>query len=220
MATSGSKDYDCIIALSGGVESVALVHYVVNVLKEKPLCMHLIFQHRDKATSKIINKVRQHYKVDVLNSRLFFNSKGVPTFDPKAFDDQKTPDTGIWYGVAHTLAVFNPQIKKIYYGFNSGLLKRGDDHGDHDHDYAGQLYESSTNALHTLGFETKVSCPIVDFSKLELYNMIDDEVKPFVRSCIVHTKDEACGKCHKCKELQYVKDEYDKNQHHTNDGAS
>ena len=209
------SNYDCLIALSGGVESTALLHYVVNELKETPLCFHYNFQHKNKSPANSIRHIKKYYGVDCVSMHYHFDMNGGPCIDKDEFlkkNPEGFPDTSLWLMGAHTLAYHNPQIKKIYYGFNAGLFEPGDGEGDQYHPYAEAIIQPVINSLKVMGYDTEISCPISHFTKKDLWMMIPNELKPIIWTCVTDTNaKEQCGKCFKCGQLAEIKNYVDFN---------
>jgi N-acetyl sugar amidotransferase len=120
ISNSRNRDgYDCLIGLSGGVDSSFLVHYAVTKLKLKPLIVHVDTGWNSKESSnnieKIIDKLNLDLVTEVINwnemrdLQVSFFKAGHPNLDIPQ-------DHAIWASI-HNLAVKN-KIKFLITGGN------------------------------------------------------------------------------------------------------
>ncbi len=89
--TYPSKQYDCIIGLSGGIDSSYLLHLAVNELSLKPLVFHVDAGWNSSVASNNIEKLIDHLKLDLYTEvinwkemrdlQLSFFKSGVPHID-------------------------------------------------------------------------------------------------------------------------------------------
>ena len=115
-----------------------------------------------------------------------------------------------------------------------GMLKRGDGDGDKLMNYVDgkltrippyekpmdksnyddrhkQLFNGYLQWLEMFNIDSNYIAPLGHYSKLELYKMLPNNIKDSIVTCIKYKKTNyktECGSCHKCKELDKVKQAY------------
>lgn len=206
-STSQKTDHDCIIPLSGGTESTALVCDVVR-RGFKPLCFHVELGSHWQQQVQAAENIAAALDVD-LRIIEYFNS------DP-CTDRQKTKEhyealwgVGVppmfftWTNIAQLVNLSNPHIHRIYYGYNGGIHTAGDGLGDKHTDWVDEHFRSIESVLAKLNIPTKMSAPLGHMSKLEQWNSIPDEIQQLVHTC-VHPALGHCGNCSKCREFDYM----------------
>ena len=90
-----------------------------------------------------------------------------------------------------------------------GLLKHGDDEGDHMFGYLEQTIKSIKDLAAALDIESELSAPIGHMTKLEQWGIIDTEVQTQIWSCLTTNINQQCGKCYKCVDLEAVRNAVD-----------
>ena len=212
--------HDCIVALSGGVESTALLHYLIQKGR-KPFCFHYEAAGCNQSAAEFIRELKQHYDVPVVTCEFGYVTpdQNVPVLD---WDDTELtwaestdirwapPDLWLWCMIAHNIQSFNPSIHDIYYGASyGGLLKRGDDEGDHHHPYLENCINGIELMSASLGLEVKFSAPLGEYTKYEQFSWIPEIFHDKIWSCVGDTNSEKqCGQCSKCNDLEMVKNKY------------
>lgn len=133
-----------------------------------------------------------------------------------------------WATTAFWINFNHPWINEIYWGYvYGGLLEVGDGGADALYNYDDNgilakqdrmpvpmdktnyddrhkgLFEGLMNSLSQYGIDSQFKAPLAHRTKLDLFKLIPRPVQEMVITC--QQKVEACGKCHKCKELEAVK---------------
>ena len=200
--------YDCIIPWSGGVESTALI---CDCLRRgiKPYCFHLRLNGHWVNQVEAVKKMSEILGVDVdiidhNNPRSYLDSNAMKKHYSSLYTHSMPPMFFFWTNVAHLIQINNPQINRIYYGFNSGIISSDDGMGDKHTDWVDKHFRHIEDVCAMMGIETKMSAPLGKMSKSEQWKLIFDSVKEHVHTC-VHPTEKSCGECIKCKELEYIK---------------
>ena len=209
-------DADCIVALSGGVESTALLAWLIEN-RRKPYLFHVEFKGQDKQPAERIRVIKRFYGVQVVTytiDALTGDNGFIDADKTKQFyihtPGQASPQVSVWATIAHIIQTSNPWIKDIYYGACfGGLLKHGDDEGDHMFGYLEQTIKSIKDLAGTLDIEAELSAPIGHMTKLEQWGIIDTEVQTQIWSCLTTNINQQCGKCYKCVDLEAVRNAVD-----------
>ena len=142
-----------------------------------------------------------------------------------------------WPVVAYWINYYNPWIEEIYWGMcYGGLLEFGDQKGDKLYNYNKdgildltdpltepmdksnyddrhkKFFEGLMSNLKDYGINTQFISPLGHKTKLELYNMVPQEVRFMCWTCLNMVSMyrntgvmEECGKCFKCEELSAVR---------------
>ena len=195
LETLKMKQHDCIVAFSGGVESNALLHHVVQQ-GMKPLAIHVdVVSHWQWQTEA----------VDIISSKLDVDTRYIEFHNEHPLSNRLKMlghyfDLGInppffftWCNIMQIVNINNPHIHKIYYGFNNGIDKHTDWVDDH--------FRSIERVLGALNIPTKISAPLGHMTKREQWNTIPDDLKSHVHSCS-HPTRKKCGVCIKCIEMK------------------
>ena len=204
-----SNNYTCVVPFSGGVESTALVKYLVK-RKEKPFCFHVLSVPGE---SKCLHLKEKLFGVKIVTVRINMNwdngwviDKG-PTIDfwKKNFNKSGyPPNQQLWAAVAFQFIINNPYIHNIYFGHNGGsLLESGDNLGDSSHTDGEYQYVGYRDAANELNIPLRYSAPLDRSTKLEQYQSLSEEEKQSVFVCERDTTIH-CLECKKCKELLTV----------------
>lgn len=200
--------YDCIIPWSGGVESTALV---CDCLRRgmKPYCFHLTMNGKWIKQIEAVKKMSEILGVklsivDYKNPEPFLDGNKTKEHYGKLWDHAMPPMFFYWTNVAHIIQLNNPQIDRIYYGYNAGIISRDDGRGDKHTDWVDKHFRHIEDVCGMLGIETKMSAPLGKMSKVEQWELIFDSVKDYVHTCVSEAQKE-CGVCLKCKEMEYMK---------------
>ena len=149
------KDIDCILAMSGGMDCVALLHWLLENNRRpyifvKQLKSNTIF---NKYLRDHVNQIIEYYKVPMIywNIEAESNSNGFAdrerTKQHKAKNDKewngktKLVQTGVpgilsWTMLATYINAMHPRVSEIYWGMcYGGLIERNDMKGDKLWDY-------------------------------------------------------------------------------------
>ena len=146
-----------------------------------------------------------------------------------------SPSLPKWSAIAMMANYNMPWINEIYWGMcYGGMLKRGDGDGDKLMNYVDgkltrippyekpmdksnyddrhkQLFNGYLQWLEMFNIDSNYIAPLGHYSKLELYKMLPNDIKDSIVTCIKYKKTNyktECGSCHKCKELDKVKQAY------------
>lgn len=197
LKTSKIKKHDCIVAFSGGVESTALLHHVVQ-RGQTPLVIHVDvvshWQHQVEA-------------VDIISSKLDVDTRYIEFHNEHPLSDKQKMlshywDLGMnppffftWSNIMQIVNINNPHIHNIYYGFNNGIDKHTDWVDDH--------FRSIERVLEALNIPTQFSAPLGHMTKKEQWDTIPRDLKHHVHSCS-HRSKKQCGVCIKCLEFNDI----------------
>jgi 7-cyano-7-deazaguanine synthase in queuosine biosynthesis len=199
--------YDCIIPWSGGVESTALVS---DCLRRgmNPYCFHLTVNGNWIKQVEAVKKMSEILGVDVTiveynNNITYVDRQKTTEHYGKMWGHATPPMFFYWTNVAHIIQVNNPQINRIYYGYNGGIISRDDGMGDKHTDWVDKHFRHIEEVCGMLGIETKMDAPLGKMSKTEQWELIPENIRPHVHTC-VHPTEDKCGKCIKCKEMEYM----------------
>lgn len=144
------KDADCILAMSGGMDCVALLHWLLKNGR-KPYIFRYEFSSNKKTNAwhrSAIKKIEDYYNVKVINWKLEpeHNLNGfIDRERTKKYNQDKPRTRGIsntipilskWPAIAYMINFANPWIKEIHFGMcYGGLLEFNDGHSDNLYDY-------------------------------------------------------------------------------------
>ena len=200
--------YDCIIPWSGGVESTALVSDCVR-RGLKPYCFHLVMNGHWVKQIEAVKKMSEmlNVKVDIVhynNTTRSLDNQVTKDHYVQLWQGGSPPMFFFWTNIAHMIQIDNPQINRIYYGYNGGVIDREDGMGDKHTDWVDKHFRHIEDVCAMLGIHTKMSAPLGHMSKLEQWQIIPEHIQEHVHTC-VHPTERHCGKCMKCKEMGYMK---------------
>ena len=148
-----------------------------------------------------------------------------------------SPTLPKWSAIAMMANYNMPWINEIYWGMcYGGLVRRGDGDGDllMNYDRSGkklykiepysvpmdktnfddrhkQLFNGYLEWLRNFNIDSNFIAPLGHYSKLELYKMLPSNIKDSIVTCITYKRTNyqaECGVCHKCRELDKVKQYY------------
>jgi len=182
-------DYTGVLAFSGGVESTALMVHLKQT-GEKFVAFNLAISMPNPPYGPIetwmakqritARQIAEKLNVPLLELDMQMTNLNTLRKEPPAFNRGTIQRWYIrWY--LALLSVYNPEIKNLYYGFNST------DHG------------ADAGVEHMLGLmagDSQFQSPLAETSKHAQWDMIPDDVKPLVLTC----HNNVCGKCFKCQE--------------------
>ena len=149
------KDIDCILAMSGGMDCVALLHWLLeNDRKPYIFCKQTKSNRNfNKYQIRCVNQICQYYNVPVVNWNIEAESNTNGFADRersiehknemhKIFDGRtKIVQTGVpgilsWSMLATYINAMHPWVSEIYWGMcYGGLIERNDMKGDKLWDY-------------------------------------------------------------------------------------
>lgn len=207
---------DCIAAISGGTESVALLDWLLKNGRN-PYCFHVSYNDADAGQNKAIKQIKQHYNIPITTYvyEVQANNRGV--LDSKRTQEHYSEEPGqagpmiaVWASIAHIIQVNNPWLGDIFYGACfGGLVEHGDTHGDYKSSYLQATYDKIEHLGKELGIKSKMSAPLGSHTKKELYEMIDPGIRHALWACVDPSTYKQCGECFKCKDLEKVKNAVD-----------
>ena len=193
------KDYTCIIPWSGGVESTALMCHAIEQ-GEKPYAFHLIFNGHWKQQVTAVKAMSEELGVPVHFVRIDMPH---PYTNPNKIKDyyanwgNTSPMYINWMNIAQIIHFHNPFITKIWSGRN---LNESDIIRSKEVRAAQRSIEMLADVQ---GIPVKVSCPLENLTKEEQFNMIPDEVRRHIATCVaIDNHGRPCGKCKKCHEFK------------------
>lgn len=203
--TSQKTKYDCIIPLSGGTESTALVHDCVR-RGLKPLCFHvelgMFWQQQVQAAQNIAEALDVDLRIiEYFNPNPVVDRQVTGDHYQELWGASVPPMFFTWTNIAQLVNLYNPQIHNIYYGYNGGIRTPDDGLGDKHTQWVDDHFRSIENVLAQLNIPTKMSAPLAHMSKLEQWNSIPPHIQKLVHTC-VHATADKCGKCIKCHEFK------------------
>ena len=149
------KDIDCILAMSGGMDCVALLHWLLENNRKPYIFCKQIKSNKNFNKYQLgrINQICQYYKVPVVNWNIEAESNTNGFADrerskkhkeklDKIFDGRtKIVQTGVpgilsWSMLATYINAMHPWVSEIYWGMcYGGLIERNDMKGDKLWDY-------------------------------------------------------------------------------------
>lgn len=195
-STSRKIDYTCIIPWSGGVESTALVCHALD-MGEAPFLFHLTFNGYWQNQIDAVTKMSEEIGIPLH----FIHQKSTTPYadaarTAKHYSYGYAPMYINWANYAQMIHFQNPFIPKIWYGFNAST--------DVKTPAVLELFDSIERVATLQGNPVIMESPLGHLTKREQYDMIWDELKPFITTC-TDIENPPCGKCSKCKELEIVK---------------
>jgi 7-cyano-7-deazaguanine synthase in queuosine biosynthesis len=199
--------YDCIIPWSGGTESTAVVYDCVQ-RGLNPLCFHVELGVHWQQQVNAVEKLSDQMGVDVRFIEYFNQDPCVDRAETgkhweALWGANCPPMFFVWTNIAQLVNLNNPQIHKIYYGFNGGVREAGDGKGDRHTEWVDDHFRSIERVLARLNIPTKMSAPLGHMSKREMWEMLPADIQEHVHTC-VHPSDRHCGNCTKCREFNYM----------------
>ena len=215
-----SKEGPCVIMMSGGVESVAVLEWAKSSGWFEPIiCVTSVWKDIDLSSSKKVNanipKICEHYDVPLF---AYEQSDPIQDFKDEKWGIKQTPSVHSskhWLLTAMNIAARYPAIKHFFWGVNCGLSVPGVQ-GDYHFLARANEWNMCFNAYcHSMTQDTgqRLLPPISHMTKKQLWDMIDDEVKPLVQSCNhpqIYDGKSPCGTCDKCMELLEINGELPK----------
>ena len=149
------KDIDCILAMSGGMDCVALLHWLLENNRRPYIFVKQLTSNRifNKYQRDHVNQIIEYYKVPMIywNIEAESNSNGFADRERskqhKAKNDKewngktKLVQTGVpgilsWTMLATYINAMHPWVSEIYWGMcYGGLIERNDMKGDKLWDY-------------------------------------------------------------------------------------
>lgn len=198
--------YDCIIPLSGGTESTALLYDCVQ-RGLTPLCFHVELGYWDKQ-SKAANNIAEALNVDLriveyINDDPCADKEKTSQHFNELWGSQSPPMFFVWANIAQLMSMCNPQIHRVYYGFNAGIRFAGDTRGDSHSEWVDDHFRSMERVLSRIQIPVKFAAPLRHLSKLDQWNSIPKDIQELVHTC-VHPTLNQCGKCSKCDEFNLM----------------
>lgn len=222
-----SKEGPCVIMMSGGVESTAILQWAKDTNWFEPIiCVHSVWKDINISSSKQVNanipKICEYYDVP-----LYVYEQSDPL---QNYVDQKWNISQIesvhsakhWLLTAMNIAARYPSIKQFFWGVNCGLKQPGIQ-GDYHFLARANEWNMCFNAFaYSMSENTgqRLVPPLSHLTKKQLWDMIDDEVKPLVQSCGYpqnYDGTSPCGSCNKCMELLEINGELPKLEENNGD---
>lgn len=211
MKESGQQltNYTSVVPFSGGVESTALLKYLIK-RKENPFVFHILGSPGEAKRLPLVEKlfnikiVTVRYNMNWENGWVIDKDQTIDYYNKNFNKSGCPPNQQQWASVAFQFIINNPHIHNIYFGHNGGsLLEKGDDLGDMRHTYGEYQYVGYRQAANELNIPLRFSAPLDRNTKLEQYQSLSEEEKQTIFSCDQDT-DKHCLKCKKCEELLMV----------------
>ena len=209
--SNGAKEGPCVVLLSGGVESTAILQWCKDTDWFEPvLAVHNLWTDIHHTSTPVVNenipRIAEYYDVP-----LFIHTQNDP------LDGYVNEEWGVkqidrihsskhWILTACNIAARYPRIKNFFWGVNGGLTKPGQGGDYHFLPRANQfnhVFDQYTNQMNHPDNGQRLLPPLAHMTKRQLWEMIDDEVKPFVQSCAFPKAFDGkspCGQCEKCQE--------------------
>ena len=215
-----SKEGPCVIMMSGGVESVAILEWAKKSNWFEPIiCVHSVWKDIKVSSSKQVNanipKICEYYDVP-----LYVYEQSDPLQD---FKDEKWGIEQVdaihsakhWLLTAMNIASRYPSIKNFFWGVNCGLKVPGIQGDYHFLPRANEWNGCFNSFCHSMQQDTgqRLLPPLSHLTKVQLWRMIPDDVKPLVQSCghpQAYDGKSPCGTCNKCMELYEINGELEK----------
>lgn len=170
-----------LILLSGGVESTALLTRSTPediALVVEPTFNNDLHTYR-KSSIELLGK---RFGVRVVHARAEIPDLGSRTF---------VHQMGVFVSLANLVVARNPKISEVWCGRNKA------EPAENIKDYI-ERHMVAWASLHPL---VPFKHPLDNLSKKEQWELIPEDVKPLVSSCIHHR---FCGLCYKCKEWLWL----------------
>jgi 3'-phosphoadenosine 5'-phosphosulfate sulfotransferase (PAPS reductase)/FAD synthetase len=193
-----------VVMFSGGVESVALLNWLKK-RNENVVALHSIFPNPESQANKLRENVVEI--CNLLKTPLIIHEH--PTYSPNPYFGESEDyfhSSKHWILACCTAALKYPQVKKFYWGVNSGILEYGDGGDYHFLPRAWEFqiaFEFFGRIMNGLDHDQKMYPPLSGWTKKKMWESIPDNIKPLVVSCSYPTDDlQPCNVCYKCKEYQ------------------
>jgi hypothetical protein len=170
---------DSLIAWSGGVESTALVVWALEQ-GWNPLLYHTVnpWDLRTVENELVgINEMKKILNVEVVDVENLCH--GPTQYNGR--QGKSNLDFYLWMFWGVFFAQLNPGLDVLYYGNNNGIYKPGDGFGDVESWEFERVKQGCIQSASGLKNKFDVQCPL-HRPKVELWNMIPDELKPYVWS--------------------------------------
>ena len=211
------KEGPCVIMMSGGVQSVAMLEWAKSTNWFEPIiCVHSVWKDIKASSSKQVNanipKICEHYDVPLY---VYEQSDPLQNFSDEKWSVEQTVGVDSakhWLLTAMNIASRYPTIKNFFWGSNCGLTQPGVE-GDYHFLKRSNEWNSVFNLFchsSTSKTDQKLLPPLSHLTKQQLWNMIPDDVKPLVQSCAHPEKydgESPCVSCRKCQEMEILKGE-------------
>ncbi|SVC73075.1 uncharacterized protein METZ01_LOCUS325929 [marine metagenome] len=199
----------CFVLFSGGIESVALLHWLVEHENYDPIAVHSVFEHPVCSSRKLnanIEQITDHYKVPLL-----IHKQSAYQFDfgetTEYFHSAKH-----WILAACSVATRYPNVKNYFYGANSGIWRYGEEPSDfHYHDRTWEFYlifEHYATMMHGRDHGQKIYPPLSGLTKRAQWDSLPENIQELTQSCgkpMAFDGKSPCGKCSKCLEYQSMR---------------
>lgn len=209
-----TKEGPCVIMLSGGVESVAILEWATKSNWFEPvICVHNVWKDIQYTSSPVVNanipKICEHYDVPLF---IYEQSDPLQNFKDEKWGIEQIPgvhSSKHWLLTMMNIAARYPSIKHFFWGVNAGLKVPGQE-GDYNFLARASEFTICFNTyVHSMSRDTnqRLVPPLSHMTKLQLWNMIPDDVKPLVQSCtqpLAFDGQSPCGSCAKCLEFQEI----------------
>lgn len=214
-----SKEGPCVIALSGGVESVAVLEWAKKSGWFEPIiCVHNVWKDIALTSSPVVNanipKICEHYDVPLY---IYEQSDPIQGFVDEKWGVKQTPgvhSSRHWLLTMMNIASRYPMIKHFFWGVNAGLVQPG---VQGDYHFLARAYEFNVcfnTYAHSMSQDTgqRIVPPLCHMTKKQLWDFIPDDVKPLVQSCTQPLKFDGqspCGQCAKCFEFMEINGQFE-----------
>ena len=198
----------CFVMFSGGIESVALLHWLTESDHEIVAAVHSVFEHPACASREVnanIPQITDHYKVPLLIHKQ-------STYDQN-FGEREDGfhSSKHWVLAACQLATRYPDVKNFFWGVNSGDHEYGVGGDYHYHPRAWEfflVFEHYCAMMNERPHGQKLYPPLSGMTKRQQWDLIPDVVKPWAQSCghpLAFDGKSPCGVCYKCGEYKKMR---------------
>jgi 7-cyano-7-deazaguanine synthase in queuosine biosynthesis len=220
---------DTVVMLSGGVDSVAALHWAIEQKQNVAACNMVV--NTDALTKEVIQKWRGPERKSrslawIINHRAqrqlcreiceYYNVK---LFEVDYADNNMSVDKDYPWIHQRTwlawqvgmLGVVNPTIKNFYYGLSQTDIENihlvSGSERPYDSRFPLLNVEYIQRVVTAMGSSATVSSPLIHLTKQELYSILPVEIKEKLITCFFQdsvTK-KPCGTCPKCKDFADIK---------------
>ena len=193
---------DGIVMFSAGVESTALLEWLVREKKENVTALHSVYPN--KTAQANIYRENVGKICEILDVPLIVHEH--PTYESELPDvGENFHSSKHWILACCTAQLRYPYVKNFYWGVNSGINQYGDQGGDYHflpRSWEFQLvFEFFGRMANGQDYDQKMYPPICGWTKKQMWEYISDDIKPYVTSCVTG---DSCGKCNKCEEFSRI----------------